>query len=102
VLAEAAPVLLQQVEEVPAIRILLHHHDKPVLLEGGVEVDHVFVRQAGVQADLPVNLVLVQGADGAHLVGLEHHHLACALADGLVHCFWCGSGFEGGGRYEEG
>lgn len=50
------------------------------------QLDNVFMVAGAVQADLPVNLVLVQLADAAHQVALEHHHLTAALAHGLVHC----------------
>lgn len=55
-------------------------------LEGCIQLDDVLMGTAAVQADLPVNLVLVELADAAHEVALEHHHLTGALADGLVHC----------------
>lgn len=41
---------------------------------------------AAVQADLPVDLVLVQLAYAAHQVAFQHDHLTGALADGFVDC----------------
>lgn len=44
---------MQQREEVPAVRKLLHQHHLPVLLERAVQADDVSVLQLGVQLNLP-------------------------------------------------
>jgi hypothetical protein len=76
--------LLQQLKQ----PVVVHAQSWPQCahLEGCKQVDDVFMVAGAVQADLPVDLVLVQLAYAAHQVALQHDHLTGALADGFVHC----------------